>query len=492
VATSRTPGPLGFEEVHVDPERETPAYAPEQPSPLFYMRRSSSEDIATPPSSHALPQRPRLSPRAETFPVLRVGSRGAAVGRLQRLLNQRHAATSSGRAALVVDQIFGPLTRQSVELFQRYAEIESDGIVGPITWAHLLSDRLLPSSAGSRASGSRPATTARPPAGAPKAAAHSVADWPLEKKFEEVLRRTTPKLPFAMQQEFAQLLTPQAIAMTAAILAALAVAHLFGVGEVVDIALLLVGVVFLGLSIFDVVSHLADFLVGTARADSSADLDEAAEHLAYAISVIGVAAFLALLRKARTGRGKPKSPQQDGPKPEPPPKPAPKPRPEPEPPKPRPEPEPKPKPRPKQAPPGHTQPTGELGGKPTGGRAKVRPQDDAATRRSSQRENESADLLAERGYRVEQKPSVPTETKPDYKIEGEIFDCKAPETPRPRNAASEIEDSVREGQADRFVLNLEDSTIAPEAMKKQLTDWPIEGLKEVLVIKNGEVIPLWP
>jgi hypothetical protein len=31
-----------------------------------------------------------------------------------------------------------------------------------------------------------------------------------------------------------------------------------------------------------------------------------------------------------------------------------------------------------------------------------------------------------------------------------------------------------------------------DEMQKQLNDFPIEGLKEVIVIKNGRVIPFWP
>lgn len=494
VISSRTPGPLGLDEAQLDA-----AHAPagrEPPSPLLDARLPGIDRAAPPRPGDALPQPRPLSPRPDTWPLLRRGSRGAPVAQLQRLLNSRHGSISrGGRQPLVVDRIFGPLTEQSVVLFQRHAQIEPDAVVGPITWAHLLSDTLLALPAGTARSASRGssrggAAAASGPASKPAAAAQSVADWPIEKKFEEVLRRTLPKLPFAMQHEFAQLLTPESIAVTAGILAALAVAHLFGVGEAVDVVLLLVGIVFLGLSIFDVASHLTDFLVGTARAETTADLDAAAEHLAYAISIIGVAAFLALLHKARGRRGasKRKPTEQSAPKPEPAP---PKPRPEPE-PRPRPEPEPKPKPRPKQAPPGHTQPTGELGGKPSGRPTKVRPQDDAATQRSHRRENESADVLAKNGYKVEQNPSVPGAKDPDYRIEGEVFDCKAPDTSRPRNAAKAMETALQDGQADRFVLNLEDSSITPEAMKKQLTDWPIEGLKEVLAIKNGEVIPIWP
>jgi peptidoglycan hydrolase-like protein with peptidoglycan-binding domain len=468
------------------------------------------DDVARPRFGQALPQPRPLRQRPSPWPLLRRGSRGPAVGRLQRILNQRLATIAPTRAKLAVDQVFGPLTEQAVLLFQGHAEIQRDGVVGRITWAHLSSDTLLaiPASAGgsgARASGrGAPVQPAAPlvdssfassplgaPAAGPQPQAQNVADWSIEKKFEEVLRRTLPKLPFAMQEEFAKLLTPEAIAVSAAVLAALAIAHLFGVGEAVDIALLLVGVVFLGLAIFDVVSHLVDFLIGAARAETSADLDEAADHLAYAISVMGVAAFLALLRKARTerGLGKRKPAEPDKPRPEP----EPRPRPEPEPaPRPRPEPEPQPKPRPKQAPPGHTQPTGEIGGKPTGRRTKVGPQDDPATRRSLQRENESADVLADHGYKVEQRPNVPGGKKPDYEIEGEIFDCKAPSTGNPRSAATAMKDAMERGQADRFVLNLEDSTLTPEAMKKQLSDWPIDGLKEVLAIKNGQVVPIWP
>jgi hypothetical protein len=139
-----------------------------------------------------------------------------------------------------------------------------------------------------------------------------------------------------------------------------------------------------------------------------------------------------------------------------------------------------------------TVPTGRAGGVPTGKRTPVRPQDDLATQRSHRRENESADLLAKEGYHVEQNPAVEGGKKPDYSIEGRTFDCKAPETSRARNAASEIEKSVRDGQADRTVLNLEDSALSPADMKAQLNQYPIEGLKEVIAIKDGKVIPLWP
>jgi len=149
-------------------------------------------------------------------------------------------------------------------------------------------------------------------------------------------------------------------------------------------------------------------------------------------------------------------------------------------------------PQSRKVPPGHTEPTGPLGGKPTGKRTKISDMDDEATSRSLKAENKSADKLADAGYKVEQNPKVPGSGNPDYRIEGKIFDCKAPTSPRPRNAASEMEKAVRKNQADRIVLNLEDSSIQLDAMRAQLNDYPIEGLKEVIVIKDGQVLPFWP
>lgn len=62
--------------------------------------------------------------------LLRRGSRGAEVRYLQRLLNARGYA-------LATDGVFGPLTEQTVRLYQAEENIEVDGIVGPETWGRL-------------------------------------------------------------------------------------------------------------------------------------------------------------------------------------------------------------------------------------------------------------------------------------------------------------------------------------------------------------------
>lgn len=59
-------------------------------------------------------------------PTLRRGSSGAAVRRLQNLLD------------IPADGSFGPVTEAAVRAFQRSAGIAADGVAGPMTWRALL------------------------------------------------------------------------------------------------------------------------------------------------------------------------------------------------------------------------------------------------------------------------------------------------------------------------------------------------------------------
>lgn len=141
-----------------------------------------------------------------------------------------------------------------------------------------------------------------------------------------------------------------------------------------------------------------------------------------------------------------------------------------------------------------TVPSAHGAGVPRGYPARIRPHDDASTRRSLQRENESATILAKAGYAVEQRPPpLPNGKRPDYIIEGEYFDNYAPSTSSARNIASSIErEKVAVGQAERIILNLDDSNASLADLSQQLAKYPIFGLKEVIVIKNGQVLSLFP
>lgn len=141
-----------------------------------------------------------------------------------------------------------------------------------------------------------------------------------------------------------------------------------------------------------------------------------------------------------------------------------------------------------------TQPTGQVGGSPTGRRTTIPNNANQETQRGLLRENESANILANKGYNVEQNPpTMPSGKNPDYKIECEYFDNYAPSSQAPvRNIGSKIQDKVVKGQADRIVVNLNDSPVTPEALRQQLTQYPIPDLKEVIAVKTGQIFQIIP
>ena len=63
--------------------------------------------------------------------ALKKGARGTNVSTLQKRLNQRI------NAQLVVDGIFGKVTKNAVKEFQSMYPIKVDGVVGPVTWRYL-------------------------------------------------------------------------------------------------------------------------------------------------------------------------------------------------------------------------------------------------------------------------------------------------------------------------------------------------------------------
>jgi hypothetical protein len=101
-----------------------------------------------------------------------------------------------------------------------------------------------------------------------------------------------------MRTQFESLFTPMNIGITGAALMAWGVSHFFGVGEAVDLGLAVVGALFLGASAFRAGYELGTFLEIAGTAESDAELDSAADHLAIAVTIIGVTAFVGLVMKA--------------------------------------------------------------------------------------------------------------------------------------------------------------------------------------------------
>jgi len=131
---------------------------------------------------------------------------------------------------------------------------------------------------------------------------------------------------------------------------------------------------------------------------------------------------------------------------------------------------------------------------PRGRRTQIREEDDFETQRSLRRENEAADILARKGYEIEQNPHVPGDRNPDYRIDGQIFDAYAPSKGATVNKIwGHAGDKVRAEQADGIVVVLEDNKfIKTRNLRDYFRRNPIDGLRQVLAIKNGKVLEIYP
>ncbi|WP_067497491.1 hypothetical protein [Actinoplanes sp. TFC3] len=142
---------------------------------------------------------------------------------------------------------------------------------------------------------------------------------------------------------------------------------------------------------------------------------------------------------------------------------------------------------------GRTSPSGkpDPGRKPSGRRTDAHPT--KKRDRAKRRENESADVLSQNGFDVEQNPPPkPNGKEPDYKIEGQYFDCYSPETGNLDNIRVKLSEKVSEDQANRLILNMDDTPAAIDDVAAMLRRKPIGDLKELLVVKDGKVVSLFP
>ncbi|HET6484595.1 MAG TPA: hypothetical protein VFG35_31770 [Actinoplanes sp.] len=142
---------------------------------------------------------------------------------------------------------------------------------------------------------------------------------------------------------------------------------------------------------------------------------------------------------------------------------------------------------------GLTTPSGapDPGRKPRGDRTKAHPTKLKA--KPLRRENESADVLAQNGYDVQQNPPTkPNGKNPDYLIEGEYFDNYAPQTDNLDNIRTKLSNKVSEDQADRLVLNLDDTSRSMADIADMLRRKPIADLKQILVVQDDTVVRFFP
>lgn len=124
----------------------------------------------------------------------------------------------------------------------------------------------------------------------------------------EAILRSKRYLPAALAAQLDAFLTLENMEILAGTIAIWAGSHFFGVGEVIDVALLLVGAFTIGWSITQVASDLIAFGVGVVRARSDQDLDRAAASFASAVVAGGVTAVFAILLRRSAAKLKSRGP----------------------------------------------------------------------------------------------------------------------------------------------------------------------------------------
>ena len=122
------------------------------------------------------------------------------------------------------------------------------------------------------------------------------------------------------------------------------------------------------------------------------------------------------------------------------------------------------------------------GGLLFGTKTKIPAKADPETIRGLTRENDAAQMLADSGFHVEQNPVLPGPKNPDYKINGEVFDCYSPSGSSVTNMHGKVKDKILKEQTESVVINMADTSATFEAVKQQFMDWPIPGLKKIIVI----------
>jgi hypothetical protein len=123
----------------------------------------------------------------------------------------------------------------------------------------------------------------------------SVAGWSAPSKIDAALERALSRLPAALAEQLRAMLTPENVAALVAILGVWAASQAVGVGEVVDLILAVGGAIMLGPEAIRAVQELAGFATDALGAQSDGDLDRAGEHLANAVTIVGVDGAVALL-----------------------------------------------------------------------------------------------------------------------------------------------------------------------------------------------------
>jgi len=113
------------------------------------------------------------------------------------------------------------------------------------------------------------------------------------------MRRSLPHLPARAISIVESMLEPETLTIIAGTLIVWAGSHFFGIGEIVDAILLSVGVLTIGFAVFEGANELSDFVKGSIEAKSEANLEQAAQHFARAVTVLGIAVVQGFLLRGQ-------------------------------------------------------------------------------------------------------------------------------------------------------------------------------------------------
>ncbi|HEX4810609.1 MAG TPA: hypothetical protein VH325_16855 [Bryobacteraceae bacterium] len=125
--------------------------------------------------------------------------------------------------------------------------------------------------------------------------AMNVGSMSVTDRLAEVLKRSKKNFGPDVGQQIDALLSPVNLAILAGTLVVWAGSHFFGVGEIVDVLLLVVGAFAIGWSIGDVATDLYNFADLTINAKSENDLDKAAQAFSHAVVLAGITVIMAIL-----------------------------------------------------------------------------------------------------------------------------------------------------------------------------------------------------
>lgn len=129
----------------------------------------------------------------------------------------------------------------------------------------------------------------------------NVSSMDSQARLKTTITKAAALLPYDVGQQLLALVTPQALATMAGVIVLWAGSHFFGIDELADVILLVVGWVAIGGVAVEAGKKLYDFAVKTNNAKVESDLDTAAQDLADAITLIGVNTVLALLLRKKPG-----------------------------------------------------------------------------------------------------------------------------------------------------------------------------------------------